>query len=242
MIGPPFATALDADGPASTCACRLPTATRRVFSAASSVRPSFRSALSRCRGGGGWVSALEEGALEIGSFRVAVRRVPLGRSWAYGLRVSDGRVDLAYLPDHDAGVRGSSAAGGSEDAAIRLCRDARVLIHNARHAPGEETAARATGHSTVADAVMPARAAGVRRHLLTRHHRERTDADVERLAIGPHRRGPHRRGRAPGRSSRCGPSGRARLSRWGASLMAPVTLHDSRVPAVTGSSGVNRRG
>ena len=104
------------------------------------------------------------------------RWLPHGRGRALGFRVEDRRRALAYIPDH-----GPDGVGAD---ALALCREADLMLHDGHFIAGEEAEARAAGHSTVAEAVALARAAGARRLLLTHHHPARTDGQVERLAVG----------------------------------------------------------
>ena len=116
--------------------------------------------------------------------RLEARWLPHGRTRALGFRVMGGRATVAYLPDHGPLELAPASPDALDPAALALCRDVDLLIHDAHFGPGEEAEARATGHATAGYAAALARAAGARRLLLTHHHPERADGQVEDLAVG----------------------------------------------------------
>jgi ribonuclease BN (tRNA processing enzyme) len=92
----------------------------------------------------------------------------------HGIRVEQGGVSLAYLPDH-APQLGSAQAEA-------LARGVDLLLHDGQFLDHERATADAYGHSTVGAAVDFAVRCGARRLVLTHHAPDRTDDDLDKLA------------------------------------------------------------
>jgi phosphoribosyl 1,2-cyclic phosphodiesterase len=99
-----------------------------------------------------------------------------------GFRIETGRSVVAYLPDHEPALVGSSASrsldwisGGA------LARGADLLLHDAQYFEEEYEQRIGWGHSSVADAVAFARAVEARRLILFHHEPNHSDRQLERL-------------------------------------------------------------
>ena len=125
----------------------------------------------------------DEGAMEVEGFEVRALEVPHGGGRTMGLRVSDGRASVAYLPDH-----APHALGGGDDglgplhaAAVELAGDADLLIHDAQYTAAELPERSAFGHAAAEYACGLADHCGVPRVLLFHHDPERTDDEVDAI-------------------------------------------------------------
>lgn len=81
-------------------------------------------------------------------------------------------------------------ASDVDPAFVAFCRGADDLVFDAQYTPEEYAARRGWGHSTWETAVTVARAAAVRRLILTHHDPVRTDAEVEALVAAARRHFP----------------------------------------------------
>ncbi len=134
---------------------------------------------------GAWqFGAVEDGeTLEVEGFDVLARQVPHKGGPTLGLRVSDGRRSIAYLPDHAPHVLGPGphGLGPYHEAALALTRDVDLLIHDAQYTRAELEHRGDWGHAAAEYAARLADAAGARRVLLFHHDPSRTDDEVRRL-------------------------------------------------------------
>lgn len=128
-------------------------------------------------------STYDEGTIAAGPFTVLAREIPHKGGRTMGLRVSDGRASLAYLPDHAPHQLGPGPAGRGElhEAALALCQGADLLIHDAQYTDAELTGRAEWGHASAGYVAELAAAAGVANALLFHHHPDRTDAQVAAL-------------------------------------------------------------
>lgn len=133
---------------------------------------------------GTWrVRGLQPGQHEIEGFSVLALDIPHKMSRTFGFRVSDGTHTIAYLSDHAPLTAGPGPDGLGEyhEAALSLCRDADLVIHDAQYT-GDEFPARAHfGHAAIEYAVGLARECGSRALMLFHHDPERTDDELDRL-------------------------------------------------------------
>jgi phosphoribosyl 1,2-cyclic phosphodiesterase len=99
-----------------------------------------------------------------------------------GYRIESGGGTLAYIPDHEPALAGS-IGHRSRDwiSGASLAADADVVLHDAQYSEDEYAARVGWGHSSVADAVAFARAAGARRLVLFHHDPGHSDALLEEL-------------------------------------------------------------
>jgi phosphoribosyl 1,2-cyclic phosphodiesterase len=175
-------------------ALRLPTEPTQPDAATLLTRmmspPFFPIAPTQLRGEWSFGS-LPPGEFEAEGFTVTTRDVPHKGGRTIGIRVSDGRTSLAYIPDHQPTALGPGPEGVGEyhEAAYELARDVDLLIHDA-HLRTEEVAAEASfGHAAAEYAVTLGARAGVRQVALFHHRPDRVDAEVdrtlERFADGP---------------------------------------------------------
>jgi phosphoribosyl 1,2-cyclic phosphodiesterase len=99
-----------------------------------------------------------------------------------GYRLTDGRVSMAYLPDHEIGLGACRfPAEPRWTSGYDLAHGVDLLIHDAQYSPTEYTAHVGWGHSSIADAIAFAVAAKVRRLLVFHHDPSRDDEAIERL-------------------------------------------------------------
>lgn len=91
-----------------------------------------------------------------------------------------------YLSDHSPVTAGPGpdGLGAYHDAALRLCRDVDVLVHDAQITAAEFAAKLLEGHSAVEYAAGLAQAAGARHLVLFHHDPARTDDEVDAIASG----------------------------------------------------------
>ena len=136
---------------------------------------------------GSWrFSHLEPGEHDVGGFAVLALDIPHGGGRTFGFRVSDGRSSVAYLSDHSPVTAGPGpdGLGAYHDAALRLCRDVDVLVHDAQITAAEFATKARYGHSAVEYAAGLAEAAGARHLVLFHHDPARTDDEVDAIASG----------------------------------------------------------
>lgn len=116
-----------------------------------------------------------EGPVDVGGAKVsaAAGTHPQG-VLAYRIDGPDRSVTIAT--DHEGGDPEADAA------VVRLAQGTDVLIHDAQYTPEElQNDRTGWGHSSYADAVAAARAAGAARLVLTSHDPDRSDAGVDAL-------------------------------------------------------------
>ncbi len=127
---------------------------------------------------GDWTfRAIEPGVHAIEGYSVTAADIRHKGGRTFGYRVSDGSVDIAYLPDH-------VATGGLTDAVEALVAGVDLLIHDAQFLEPERALADAYGHSTVDDAIALASQLKARRLMLFHHGPGRTDAQLDVIADG----------------------------------------------------------
>ena len=137
--------------------------------------------------GDGWTfGSLQEGEHRIEGFTVLARDIPHKGGRTFGYRVSDGTSSLAYLSDHSPLAFGPGPAGLGDyhPAALELCRDVDVVIHDAQHTAAELPELAYLGHSAIEYAIGLAAAAGAAEVLLFHHGPRRTDDEIDRLVAG----------------------------------------------------------
>ncbi|MEP6760373.1 MAG: MBL fold metallo-hydrolase [Sporichthyaceae bacterium] len=118
---------------------------------------------------GAWsFNAIEPGVLQVEGLTLTAAEVRHKGGRTFGYRISDGSVDVAYVPDH-------AARGEATDGLVSLIGGVDVLLHDAQFVESERTFADAYGHSTVGDAVDLATRLDVRRLVLFHHGPARTD-------------------------------------------------------------------
>lgn len=95
----------------------------------------------------------------------------------YGFKFVEKAKTFVFFPDNELGFQHE---GGLDRAAyVEFCRGADILIHDAQYTDAEYKRTRGWGHSTYADTVDLAVAAGVKRLGLFHHDPERTDDDLD---------------------------------------------------------------
>ena len=141
---------------------------------------------------GRWtVEGYGEGVRRVEGFSMLAREIPHGGGLTMGLRVSDGRSCVAYLPDHGPQELGpgDDGLGVLHPAAIALASGADLLIHDAQYTAAELPERLGFGHSAADYAVSLAARCGVPRVLLFHHDPCRTDDELETIAAGLRRDG-----------------------------------------------------
>lgn len=93
-----------------------------------------------------------------------------------GFRITEGDVCLVFLTDNE--LRADGPLGRRPEDYALFTRGCQLLIHDAQYTPEELPQHRGWGHSTYADAVELALAAGVRHLVLFHHDPSRTDAEL----------------------------------------------------------------
>jgi phosphoribosyl 1,2-cyclic phosphodiesterase len=116
-------------------------------------------------------------------FDVLAREIPHKGGRTFGLRVSDGRGTLTYMPDHCPTSLGPGPDGYGEyhEAALELTEGSDVIVHDAQLLASELGAEAAMGHSCAEYAVELRRRAGARSVQLFHHRPDRTDAQLAEL-------------------------------------------------------------
>lgn len=119
----------------------------------------------------------------IDGFDVLARDIPHKGGRTFGYRVSDGSASLAYLSDHWPIVLGDGPDGFGEyhEAALELCHEADLVLHDAQYTAEELPARRDFGHSAIDYAVTLCQKAGAKRLLLFHHSPVRGDDEVDEL-------------------------------------------------------------
>jgi len=98
-----------------------------------------------------------------------------------GFRIETGRSTFAYLPDHEPALAGIEGRPLDWISAGALAHRADLILHDAQYSEDEYDARIGWGHSSVADAVAFARAAGAGRLVLFHHEPEHSDRALESL-------------------------------------------------------------
>ena len=131
---------------------------------------------------GSWsFESIDEGTHVIEGFNVLAREIPHKGGRTMGYRVSDDRSSIAYLSDHGPALTlgpGPAGFGPYHEAAMELCTQVDVLIHDAQYTASELPFRLHFGHSAADYAVQLARECGARRVLLFHHDPDRTDSEV----------------------------------------------------------------
>lgn len=180
--GLPFGGAVDNDGSSIDCYMPAQGDPVEVLSRAMSP-PHFPIRPDQMRGD--WrFHALEEGTYEIGSFTVLARDIPHKGGRTFGYRISDGDSAMAYLSDHWPISLGPGPDGDGEyhEAALELCHEADVVLHDSQYTAAELPARATWGHSSIEYAVKLCTLSGARRLLLFHHDPSRTDDQIAALA------------------------------------------------------------
>ena len=128
--------------------------------------------------GGTWTFAnLEPGEYEFEGCAVRAVEVHHKGGRTYGFRIDDGTASLVYLPDHAF----FDASPALRDAAIELCRNADMLMHDTQFLDTQREISTAYGHSTYGDSLELQRLANVKELLITHHAPNRTDDELDAL-------------------------------------------------------------
>jgi phosphoribosyl 1,2-cyclic phosphodiesterase len=121
------------------------------------------------------------GGFEIGGLRVHSQMV-IHPGPTVGYRISDGRVIVAYMPDHEPALSMDGRELDPEWASgFDLAAGADLLIHDAQYTSEEYEARVGWGHSRVDDAVGLARIAGAKRLVTFHHDPAHDDAELDAM-------------------------------------------------------------
>lgn len=131
---------------------------------------------------------VDAGEHAIEGFTVLAQEIPHKGGRTFGYRISDGRSSVAYLSDHGPVALGPGPEGWGEyhPAALALCANVDLLIHDAQHTPEEFPARAHFGHSTIDYCLGLAERSGAARLLLFHHDPARTDDELDAL-VARHR-------------------------------------------------------
>jgi hypothetical protein len=135
---------------------------------------------------GDWTfSTLMPGHFKAEGFTVEAREVPHKGGRTFGYRVSDGTCAIAYIPDHCPTVLGPGPEGRGEyhPAALDLAAGADLLVHDSFLLAEEVPAEAAFGHAAAEYAVGLRERAGAKRVMLAHHKPDRTDEELDALAL-----------------------------------------------------------
>lgn len=127
--------------------------------------------------------SFDEGVFEAGGFEITAREVPHGGGRTMGLRVSDGRRSLAFVPDHAPHFDGPGDDGLGElhPAILELVQDVDLLVHDAQYTAEELPSRWRFGHAAAGYAVRLAERCGVGRLLLFHHDPGRDDDALDAM-------------------------------------------------------------
>jgi phosphoribosyl 1,2-cyclic phosphodiesterase len=126
---------------------------------------------------------LAPGEHRIEGFDVLALEIPHKGGRTFGYRVSDGRVAMAYMPDH-APISlgpGPEQFGPYHETAVQLAQGVDVLLHDSQYTREEFPARAHFGHSSIDYAVGLAVHAGARQLVLFHHDPWRTDAQLDSI-------------------------------------------------------------
>ncbi|MFZ0323814.1 MAG: MBL fold metallo-hydrolase [Actinomycetes bacterium] len=124
---------------------------------------------------GDWsFEALDPGVHLIEGLSVTAAEVRHKGGRTFGYRVSDGHVDIAYVPDH-------VAVGEITSGLDSIVRGVDLLLHDAQFVESERLLADAYGHSTVGDALNLAERLEVRALGLVHHGPARSDDQLDEI-------------------------------------------------------------
>jgi ribonuclease BN (tRNA processing enzyme) len=123
---------------------------------------------------GTWRHLAAPPAARIEGYEVRHARICHKGGTTVGIRVESGGVSMAYLPDHSPQIAG--------EAALDLCADVDLLLHDGQFLAGEQRMADDYGHATIPDALRFAAECGARRLVLTHHAPGRSDDELDIIA------------------------------------------------------------
>jgi Beta-lactamase superfamily domain/Collagen triple helix repeat (20 copies) len=135
---------------------------------------------------GDWsFSTLMPGHFKAEGFTVEAREVPHKGGRTLGYRVSDGTCAIAYIPDHCPTVLGPGPEGWGEYhlAAMELAAGVDLLVHDSFLLAEEVAAEAAFGHAAAEYAVGLGQRGGAKRVMLAHHKPDRTDEELDALAL-----------------------------------------------------------
>lgn len=182
MMGLPFFGG--ADRPGSVVELLVPSQGESAFDLISRAMspPLFPITPAKLRGE--WqFGGYEESTFERDGFVITAREIPHSAGRTMGLRVSDGRHSLAYLPDHAPHLIGPGAHGVGElhPAAVELAMGVDLLLHDAQYTRSELPDRFAWGHAAADYSAELAAHCGVGQLLMIHHDPSRTDIAVSEL-------------------------------------------------------------
>jgi phosphoribosyl 1,2-cyclic phosphodiesterase len=124
------------------------------------------------------------GEIQVEGFTVQTQEIPHKGGRTYGFRISDESSTITYMPDHcpDAIGEGPDGLGEYHPAALALCQDADVLVHDAQLVREELAAEGYFGHAAAEYAVALARRTNVQHTVLFHHKPDRTDDQLDEIA------------------------------------------------------------
>jgi phosphoribosyl 1,2-cyclic phosphodiesterase len=126
---------------------------------------------------------LAPGEHHIEGFDVLALEIPHKGGRTFGYRVSDGRVAMAYMPDHAPNALGPGPEqfGPYHETAMQLTQRVDLLLHDSQYTREEFPARAHFGHSSIDYAVGLAAHAAVGRLVLFHHDPWRSDEQLDRI-------------------------------------------------------------
>jgi phosphoribosyl 1,2-cyclic phosphodiesterase len=112
----------------------------------------------------------------IGSAKIMARSIPHSGT-TLGFRIEAEGRSMAYLPDHQAPLDRRTIS----DAALELCHDVDLLVHDGQYTEDEYSAKADWGHSTAAFAVHVAAESRAKKLVLTHHDPSHDDRTLDRI-------------------------------------------------------------
>ncbi len=146
--------------------------------------PLFPLELDQLRGS--WTfDDVAPGAFSAAGWDFVAREIPHGGGRTLGYRVTDGRSSLAYVTDHCPTLLGPGTDGLGErhDAVLELADGVDLLVHDAQLTASELPSRSFLGHAAVEYVLALGAAAGARQVVLFHHDPDRTDEQLDELAI-----------------------------------------------------------
>lgn len=134
--------------------------------------------------GGDWsFETYGSATFEAGGFEITSREVPHGGGRTMGLRISDGRTTLAFIPDHAPHFAGPGERGTGRlhHDVLDLAQGVDLLVHDAQYRATELPDRWRFGHAAAEYAVHLAERAGVGGLLMFHHDPGRSDDQLDAL-------------------------------------------------------------
>jgi phosphoribosyl 1,2-cyclic phosphodiesterase len=123
-----------------------------------------------------------EDTIPVGGFTVTCSRI-LHSGPTVGYRVTDGRVSVGYMPDHEPALGQATLAVERPEwlSGYQVARDVDLLLHDAQYSDVQYSDRAGWGHSSISQVVSYAVACRVSRLAMFHHDPRHSDAELEAL-------------------------------------------------------------